>query len=126
MKKNIPEPIKRIAERLLFPVPSRISKNFIQIDETGLRSIEKSIRENYHTGWRSENNYSKEKYKADLKAHLYGRLESDRKVIIPWLDNATTLKNKHILEIGCGTGSSTIALAVCRTFPQEKYVQIAA
>lgn len=111
MKQYIPEPIKRIAKSLLFPVPSRISKNFIQIDEARLRSIEKSIRDNYHTGWRSENNYSKEKYDLDLNAHLYGRLEGDRREIIPWLDNATTLKDKRILEIGCGTGSSTVALA---------------
>ena len=117
MKKYIPESIKRIGKRFLFPVPSRISmpsrisKNFIQIDKAGLHSIEKSIRENYHTGWRSENNYSKEKYKDDLNAHLYKRLESDRREIVPWLDNATTLQNKRILEIGCGTGSSTIALA---------------
>jgi len=111
MKKYIPEPIKRIVKRFLFPVPSRISKNFIQIDMGGLHSIEKSIRENYHTDWRSESNYSKEKYKADLNAHLYERLESDRRRIIPWLDNASTLQNKRILEIGCGTGSSSIALA---------------
>ncbi|MBN1352544.1 class I SAM-dependent methyltransferase, partial [candidate division KSB1 bacterium] len=52
-----------------------------------------------------------EKYKNDLNAHLYGRLEGDRKKIIPWLSNATTLKNKRVLEIGCGTGSSIIALA---------------
>jgi len=111
MKKYIPESIKRISKRFLFPVPSRISKNFKQIDKDGLHSIEKSIRENYYTGWRSENKYSKEKYKDDLAAHLYIRLESDRRKIVPWLDNATTLLNKRILEIGCGTGSSTIALA---------------
>ena len=111
MKKYIPEPIKQIAKGFLFPTPSRISKNFIQVDQTGLLSIENSIRENYHTGWRSENNYSKEKYKYDLNAHLYERLESDRRMIIPWLDNAATLQNKCLLEIGCGTGSSAIALA---------------
>ena len=27
-------------------------------------------------------------------------------MIIPWLNSATTLQNKCILEIGCGTGSS--------------------
>lgn len=111
MKKYIPASVKQIAKRLLFPVPSHISNNFIQIDEAGLGSIEKSIRENYHTGWRSENNYSKDEYRLDLNAHLYERLEIDRRMIVPWLDNATLLKNKRILEIGCGTGSSTIALA---------------
>jgi len=111
MKKHIPEPIKQIARRLIFPVPPRISKNFIQIDKDGLRSIEKSIRENYHTGWRSESNYSKEKHNDDLNAHSHGRLESDRRIVVPWLDNATALQNRRILEIGCGTGSSTIALA---------------
>jgi len=109
--KNVAERIRRIAIRILFPVSPRLSKNFIRIDKAGLRSIENSINEHYHTGWRSESNYSKEEYEADVKVHLYERLESDRRMIVPWLDNAATLQNKRILEIGCGTGSSTIALA---------------
>ena len=111
MEKKLLERIKRAARRSISPVPSRLSMNFRQIDSDGLRLIEKSIRENYHTGWRSESNYSKEKYRDDLNAHLSGRLENDRKTIIPWLDHATSLQGKRILEIGCGTGSSTIALA---------------
>lgn len=111
MKKCISETIKRIAKKWLFPIPSHLSKNQIQIDRDGLHAIEKSIRENYHTGWRSERNYSKEMYKSDLNAHLYGRLESSRRITVPWLDNASTLQGKRILEIGCGTGSSTVALA---------------
>ena len=43
--------------------------------------------------------------------HLYGRLASDRNLVVPWLDNASPLKDKRILEIGCGTGSSTVAIA---------------
>jgi 2-polyprenyl-3-methyl-5-hydroxy-6-metoxy-1,4-benzoquinol methylase len=111
MNKFISESIRRIGKRYLSPVPSHISKNYIHIDITRLHSIEKSIKENYHTGWRSEKNYSKENYQNDLNAHLFKRLESDRRMVIPWLDNATTLQNKRILEIGCGTGSSTIALS---------------
>lgn len=111
MPKFVPEPIKRIGRRLAFPVPSHISKNFLQIDKQGLDAIERSIKEHYHKGWRSESSYSPEGYKADLKAHLDGRLECDRREIIPWLDNATPLQSKNILEIGCGTGSSTIAIA---------------
>ena len=75
-----------------------------------MNSIEKSIRDNYFTDWRSENKFCIEKYKDELNTHLFKRLETDRKTIIPWLNNATTLQNKRILEIGCGTGSSTIAL----------------
>lgn len=111
MKKYIPESMKRLGRRLLLPVPSRISERFVKVDEAGLRSIENSIRDNYHKGWRSESNYSKKEYENDLNDHLCGRLEMDRKVIIPWLDNATALQDKRILEVGCGTGSSTIALA---------------
>jgi 2-polyprenyl-3-methyl-5-hydroxy-6-metoxy-1,4-benzoquinol methylase len=111
MKEHIPRSIKRIVRRLLFPVPARISRNFIQLDAEGLHSIEATIREHYHTGWRSEAKYSTDKYRADLNAHLYDRLASDRRKIIPWLDSVTALRDKCILEIGCGTGSSSIALA---------------
>jgi len=85
--------------------------NVIQIDEAGLAKIEDSIRRNYHTGWRAEGNSSKERYQADLDAHLTLRLRDDRREIIPWIDSARQLKDARILEIGCGTGSSTVALA---------------
>lgn len=47
----------------------------------------------------------------DLHDHLRGRLDSDRRMIVPWLDHAKPLPDTLILEIGCGTGSSTVALA---------------
>src|SRR5712692_3228494 len=43
--------------------------------------------------------------------HLEGRLASDRKTIIPWLDDIQALQGAAILEVGCGTGSSTVAMA---------------
>jgi S-adenosylmethionine-dependent methyltransferase len=111
MTKRLLNSVKGVAQRLLLPVPSHILNNFVQIDKDGLRSIEESIREHYHKGWRSTQNYSKEMYEEDLKAHLCRRLETDRTGIVPWLDHAGNLKNKRLLEIGCGTGSSTVALA---------------
>ena len=111
MKENIPELIKQMAKKLLFPMPSNLLKKQKKIDKDGLHAIEKSIRENYHIGWRSENNYTKEMYKYDLNAHLFRRLEYDRRTIVPWLDSASALQDKRILEIGCGTGSSTVAIA---------------
>lgn len=47
----------------------------------------------------------------DLEAHINTRLDTNRKIIIPWLDEALSLSGAKILEIGCGTGSSTVALA---------------
>ncbi len=43
--------------------------------------------------------------------HLWFRLQEDRVQIIPWLDSFEPLKGQSILEIGCGTGSSAVALA---------------
>jgi S-adenosylmethionine-dependent methyltransferase len=47
----------------------------------------------------------------DLGDHMLGRLEKFRSQVIPWLDAAVPLKGRNILEIGCGTGASTVALA---------------
>jgi S-adenosylmethionine-dependent methyltransferase len=50
-------------------------------------------------------------FEEGLKEHLYKRLETDRARVVPWLDEAKSLNNSSILEIGCGSGSSTVALA---------------
>ena len=39
------------------------------------------------------------------------RLDFFRNVIVPWIDSIIAIKNLNILEIGCGTGSSTLAFA---------------
>lgn len=92
-------------------VPEEITKNFIEIDQEGYATLERSIRDNYHTGWRSEEQYDKKSYESDLQSHVKLRLQLDRMEIVPWLNDATKLRGKRVLEIGCGTGSSTVALA---------------
>jgi 2-polyprenyl-3-methyl-5-hydroxy-6-metoxy-1,4-benzoquinol methylase len=110
-KKYFPAALIPMIKKLLFPIPRRLSRNHRKIDDPGLQAIRESIQTHYHSGWRSQSNYSPEMYEHDLAAHLNGRLESDRRLVIPWLDQAKPLSNTRILEIGCGTGSSTVALA---------------
>jgi SAM-dependent methyltransferase len=48
---------------------------------------------------------------ADLVDHLSGRLERDRATVVPWLDSIKPLSGLRVLEVGAGTGSSTVAIA---------------
>lgn len=47
----------------------------------------------------------------DLDDHTQRRLHVFRTQVVPWLDSARSLSGARILEIGCGTGASTVALA---------------
>lgn len=111
LREHIPPPMVRLLMKVLFPIPHRLAQHHITIDADGLDTLRASIKNNYHKGWRRESNYSKEIYDADLRAHLHERLDTDRRTVVPWLDRARRLRNMRILEIGCGTGSSTVALA---------------
>ncbi len=91
-------------------VPPHLSGNFRTIDDSKFTVIESSLRRHYFA--RSPEGYlSTDWGKNDLHNHLYRRLESDRNVIVPWLDRVRPLRGTTILEIGCGTGCSTVALA---------------
>jgi 2-polyprenyl-3-methyl-5-hydroxy-6-metoxy-1,4-benzoquinol methylase len=106
--------IKGRIRRYLRPPPSApayLRRNQRSLDGEGLAAVELSIRTNYHKGWRSESSYSPENYRNDLLDHLRLRLEDDRARVIPWLDHVKSLHGSRILELGCGTGSSTVALA---------------
>lgn len=49
--------------------------------------------------------------KRDLVDHLHNRLKNNRERIVPWIESLRSLAGTNILEIGCGTGASTLALA---------------
>src|SRR6202011_2171032 len=46
-----------------------------------------------------------------LANHLHRRLMDDRERMVPWLESFHPLTGARVLEIGCGTGASTLALA---------------
>lgn len=103
--------IKHLAKSILFQIPSSVSRNFRTLDKASENKLIEVLRDRYFIGWRSANRRSKQEYEKDMADHLYRRLEADRSLVVPWLDHAFGLKNKRIIEIGCGTGSSTVALA---------------
>lgn len=49
--------------------------------------------------------------RADLQNHLIGRTNWFRDAVIPWLSSEMPLEGSRILEIGAGTGSSTVVLS---------------
>lgn len=90
--------------------PIHLSTNFRAIEESKISLIEYSLRQNYFARF-PEGYLSTDWGKNDLQNHLSRRLHSDRNMIVPWLDAVRPLRNASILEIGCGTGCSTVALA---------------
>ncbi len=112
---NLPGPLKQVLRPLIAPkIPRRISERFRRIDADRLALVEASLKANYFTAedaWYAGSYLDSRQAKEDLQDQLHRRLENFRKSVIPWLDHARPLPGSRILEIGCGTGSSTVALA---------------
>lgn len=95
-----------------------LTKRFTNLSCAGTDAVAQSLQQNYFPRliW-GEVRLSVEQWlatiegQADLHDHLSGRLQSFRTKVIPWLDAARPLSGARILEIGCGTGASTVALA---------------
>ena len=46
-----------------------------------------------------------------MRAALVDRYLASRRHAVTWLDNVVGISGKNVVEVGCGTGSSTVALA---------------
>jgi 2-polyprenyl-3-methyl-5-hydroxy-6-metoxy-1,4-benzoquinol methylase len=103
--------MKTLVRNLIYPIPSSLRSLHTTIDAAGVQRVRESLQTHFHQGWRAEKHYSEAFYQHDLNAHLHLRLDNDRRFVIPWINSALGLKGKRVLEIGCGTGSSTVALA---------------
>jgi len=97
-------------------VPAQVRARFRPLTAEMQAAIESSLRTHFF----AEENGSKgsaEAYlatpegKADFDDHLTGRLQQFRTWVVSWLDSLFRLDGARILEIGCGTGASTVALS---------------
>ena len=98
-------------------VPQHLARRFRSLEPEGMSILEEALRHHYFTRPIWGEDVTPEAYLAsqagqkDMQDHLHGRLHVFRQQVIPWLDAAKPLAGASILEIGCGTGSSTVALA---------------
>jgi len=107
MKNRIIKFLKIIGLYKTYEVPKRVTQNYTELDPVKL-SLLNTIISDY---CKPENYSSNEKRLIDIEVLLTVRLINFRKFHIPFLFETIGLKNKQILEIGCGTGSSTVALS---------------
>jgi len=103
--------VKRILRDLLLTpkVPPRLAANFRPLDAAGHARVQRALRTHYYAerlGFLETDAGRKA-----LRDHTIGRIELDRIWVIPWLDATRSLEGLRVLEIGCGTGSSTVAIA---------------
>ena len=103
--------MKAILRDLLYPIPPELRVRHTMLAHGGAQRVRQSLQTHFHQGWRAKENYSEALYQHDLEAHLYKRLVNDRRLVVPWLNGARGLRGLRVIEIGCGTGSSTVALA---------------
>ncbi|MBK9731290.1 MAG: methyltransferase domain-containing protein [Chitinophagaceae bacterium] len=107
MKNFVISILKLLGLYKTFIIPPEVVANYIE-----LNTEESSVMKQIITGFCKEEKYdSKESRLFDIDALFSGRLLEFRQTHIPFLTEKTGLKNKKVLEIGCGTGASTIALS---------------
>jgi len=107
MKEKLILLLKALGLYEIYQVPWHISTNFTRQDPTEASRWSNYIKETMFP----DKDLRLPEAQDDFDAHVTGRLEKFRQRHIPFLDHMLGLKGKHILEIGCGTGSSSVALA---------------
>jgi len=90
--------------------PKEMAARFRTYDKAGEDEVRQSLKENFFQN-RPPEYLSTEFGNTDMMNHVHHRFNNARNRIVPWLNAAKPVDGAKILEIGCGTGSSTVALA---------------
>jgi len=84
-----------------------VSSNFSSINHAQEIELKDFLLKHYFSG---KDILSTDSGINEFNDHFFNRLKMFRTQVIPWLNCTHQLKDAKILEIGCGTGSTTIAL----------------
>jgi S-adenosylmethionine-dependent methyltransferase len=110
--------VESLLRRALRPsIPREIAERFRALGAQERVILAECIKDKYLTrqiwgpGVTSDDYVASDAGRKDLADQVQGRLDDFRSTIIPWLNAAKPLAGARILEIGCGSGSSTVALA---------------
>jgi 2-polyprenyl-3-methyl-5-hydroxy-6-metoxy-1,4-benzoquinol methylase len=106
MASRLHRALRTLRDLTRYKVPKQLSEHFRSIDQRSHADLRASLLEFQRSA--SGGAHVDEE---DLQNHLYRRLDDNRRQVVPWLDAARPLKGASVLEIGCGTGSATVALA---------------
>ena len=98
-----------IKKNLYISTPQKFSVNFKTLNISDLDTFKVFLNENYYKKYFIKG--QSVDLQNDLQDQLHGRLRKFREEVVPWLDNVKQIKGATILEVGCGTGSSTVAFA---------------
>jgi S-adenosylmethionine-dependent methyltransferase len=102
--------IKVFAKKKIYSAPKAFTKNHVIFSKSEIELLKNSIENNYLNRGNTKNKLSSNEYLNALEGQLFNRLDYNRNRIIPWLSSIKKLDALNILEIGCGTGISTLAL----------------
>src|SRR5262245_12969850 len=97
-----------VKEKLYKTPPENLRKNFRSLTDEKSKEFESVLIGTYYKTFDSG---QLEEMKGGIKDQLTERLKKFREQVVPWLNNSKLLNGASILEVGCGTGSSTVAFA---------------
>ncbi len=102
--------IKKFVKEGFYKAPKKMKNNQMVFSEGQIKELTVSLEKNYLDRGNTKSRLSEQDYKKAINGQIFERLYYNRNRIAPWLNKVRELKGASVLEIGCGTGISTLAL----------------